>query len=313
MLSLTPPPHVLPVRLAHQTMTGAEIRKRLVQLHYLPFYLTGRSRRGRHIVYHYRWAFKIPPVLRRLVSQYAWTDPYNPWVLGALYQFEAAQGLAIRSGRDGILGLPESVVRALRRARRHDPWPWAWVLVSKRPRPETLRLFVAGQGLVLQAPCNTGVLDSTPVGTWPVYARAGRVRMSGLFPIAVQVNFVRIYDDALRANLGVKLLSFYRYHHAWVWNQAYNDPDVRWVDYFYAGRAIHFFPRTAYGFPQSAGCVELPRQAARRAFARLRLGVPVSVIENLPKGLLGTPSGINRSVSSRPGLLEFKKLNQRHI
>ncbi|APZ42238.1 hypothetical protein BW247_03300 [Acidihalobacter ferrooxydans] len=277
-------------------MTGAEIRKRLVALHYLPFHLIGRSCRDKHVVYHYRWAFKIPPVLRRLVSQYAWTDPYNPWVLGALYQFEATHGLAIRSGREGILGLPKPVVRALRQARRPDPQRWTWVLVSQRPQPETVRLFVAGRGWVLHSPCNTGVLNSTPIGTWPIYARARHTRMTGQFPIPVSARFVRLYDHAVRADIAVKPLSFHRYHQAWVWYQPYDDPDVQWVNYFFAGRAVHFFPRAAYGFPQSAGCVELPRAAARHAFALLHIGVPVSVIADLPKGLLGMSPDSGRRV-----------------
>jgi len=46
----------------------------------------------------------------------------------------------------------------------------------------------------------------------------------------------------------------------------YDDPDVPWVNYFHGGEAIHGFPRRHYGYPQSAGCVELPIHKAKELY-----------------------------------------------
>ena len=32
-----------------------------------------------------------------------------------------------------------------------------------------------------------------------------------------------------------------------------------WISYFNGGDAVHYFDRAAYGYEQSLGCVELPR------------------------------------------------------
>jgi hypothetical protein len=49
------------------------------------------------------------------------------------------------------------------------------------------------------------------------------------------------------------------------------------VAYFRAGEAVHYFPRGSYGFPQSLGCVELPLDAAARAWPYLTYGSLVTV------------------------------------
>ena len=56
----------------------------------------------------------------------------------------------------------------------------------------------------------------------------------------------------------------------------YSDP-VSFVSYFNGGDAVHYFPRGSYGSQQSLGCVELPYNAAERAYPYLTYGSLVTV------------------------------------
>jgi hypothetical protein len=56
----------------------------------------------------------------------------------------------------------------------------------------------------------------------------------------------------------------------------YADP-VQYVAYFNGGDAIHYFPRAAYGIPQSLGCVELPLGAAAIVWPYMTIGSIVTV------------------------------------
>ncbi len=56
----------------------------------------------------------------------------------------------------------------------------------------------------------------------------------------------------------------------------YSDP-VSFVSYFNGGDAVHYFPRGSYGSQQSLGCVELPYDAAQRAYPYLTYGSLVTV------------------------------------
>lgn len=272
---------------AHQpipNLTAGALRSILYHLHYLPFTV---DKTPHKVSYH--WRFPVPPVLSHLVAQYAWTDPFNPWVLGALYQFERVHGLPIDHGKDGILGLPHTILKALRHAKTTDPHAWTWVLVTKQPEPETIRIFVAHRGWVFRSVCNTGVLHSTPDGTWPIYARALHTTMVGEFPIPVTQRFYRLYRAAVSAGFHVPIIHFGDVNGYLVRYQPYDDPDIRWVNYFYQGRAVHYFPRASYGFPQSAGCVELPKPSARKAFTILHYGVPVTILTRVKASFLALP------------------------
>jgi hypothetical protein len=44
---------------------------------------------------------------------------------------------------------------------------------------------------------------------------------------------------------------------------------------------VHGFPRAAYGFPQSLGCVELPIPNAAIAWTYIHYGTPVTVALNV--------------------------------
>ncbi|MCE5387603.1 MAG: L,D-transpeptidase [Acidithiobacillus sp.] len=275
--------NVLHAPAAASSLTGAETRQILIRLGYLPLLSTRYLGPRGNLHHQYAWDFPAPAVLTKLVAEDPWTDPFNPWVLGALYQFEAVHNLPICPGSDGIRGLAKATQRALLVANKADPHPWTWVLVSKFPRPEMVRVFVAGRGWVFRTPCNTGVLHATPNGTWPVYARAKHTQMIGEFPIPVSAHAVHLYQAAVAAGYSIPKIDYGRYHHQWVQYQHYDDPDIRWVNYFFRGRAIHFYPRASYGFPQSAGCVELPKTAARAIFSLLHYGVPVSIVHRVAR------------------------------
>lgn len=110
------------------------------------------------------------------------------------------------------------------------------------------RVITPGQ-VALQTLANTGVSQSpSPIGTWPVYLRYHVQDMSGYTP----------------------------------WGTYYNDPGVPDVNYFHGGDAVHGFPRAAYGFPQSLGCVELPLAEASIAWTVIHYGTPVTVALNVP-------------------------------
>jgi hypothetical protein len=125
---------------------------------------------------------------------------------------------------------------------RRDPISYTWVSVSES-LPETLQVH-QGARVVFTTPVNTGVPGAeTELGIFPIYARYISTTMSG-----TDVD-------------GTK----------------YDVPDVPWVNYFNGGDAVHGYPREAYGFPQSNGCVELPIEAAHTVFGMLAIGDIVDV------------------------------------
>ncbi|MFA7495286.1 MAG: L,D-transpeptidase [Acidithiobacillus sp.] len=258
-------------------VSARKTRHILIQLHYLPLITEDYLGLHNKVHQHYLWRFKIPQALRSLAASDSWKDPWNPLVIGALYQFEAVHNLPIVAGVMGIRGLPVSIEKSLLKAKKQDPDTWTWVLVTKFPRPEEIHIFMAGHGWIYQSKANTGVMHATPDGTWPIYARDTHTAMIGRFPIPVPSAQVRLYKAAKSAGYALKSVHYSRYHHHWVQYQAYDDPDIRWVNYFDRGRAVHFYPRASYGFPQSAGCVELPKNAARQVFAMVHYGTPVTI------------------------------------
>lgn len=164
---------------------------------------------------------------------------YNVMLKGAVMHFERVNGLAV----DGIAG-PQvwTTLVADRLAGKGNPNGYSYIHVSET-LPETLQLWYNGK-IVLTSLCNTGIPQSpTYLGTSPVYLRYQSQTMSGINPFGVP----------------------------------YNDPGVPWVNYFAGGDAVHGFPRAAYGFPQSLGCVELPIANAAIAWNYIHYGTLVSV------------------------------------
>lgn len=158
---------------------------------------------------------------------------------GAIMRFQADHGLAV----DGVAG--PNVYRALEQAlskKSLAAHPYTYVAVSKAS-PEHLDVWENGRK-VYTSLANTGISASpTPNGTWPVYSRLVSQTMRGKNP-----------DGS-----------------------TYDDPGVPDVNYFYQGCAIHGFPRSSYGSPQSLGCVELPFAAAKTVYSLIGYGTLVTV------------------------------------
>lgn len=164
---------------------------------------------------------------------------YTTLTQGAVMTFESVAGIA----PDGVAGphVWQALIAAAHH-RKHSPDPYAYVYVSQGS-PESLQLWVDGK-LTLTSPANTGIPQApTEPGTWPVYLRFESTTMQGTEPSG----------------------------------QKYDDPGVPWVSYFHGGDAVHGFPRAAYGFPQSLGCVELPIAQAQTAWSQMDYGTLVTV------------------------------------
>jgi peptidoglycan hydrolase-like protein with peptidoglycan-binding domain len=157
---------------------------------------------------------------------------------GAIRAFESQNGLAM----DGTAG--PRVWAALFHdiaAGKANTAGYTYALASEAS-PETLTIWHDGHQ-VLHSAANTGIPAApTAQGTFPVYERLRSQIMKGTNP-----------DGS---------------HYA--------DP-VQYVAYFNGGDAVHYFPRSSFGYPQSLGCVELPLGEAAAAWPYLTYGSLVTV------------------------------------
>ncbi|MGH2859761.1 MAG: L,D-transpeptidase [Solirubrobacteraceae bacterium] len=227
---------------------GAPSQTRLVQLLSMQGYLPLRFRPA----HRHRWtsvadqtALFAPPA-GRLLFEPGWPGTLHTlWrhdpaalVRGAVMAFEASHRITM----DGAVG--PTVWGALERAQeRHQRSPVAYsYAIAAESSPESLTVWHAGRE-VLHSLANTGIPAApTAFGTYPVYERLQSQVMKGTNP-----------DGS---------------HYA--------DP-VSWVAYFHGGDAVHYFPRSSFGYPQSLGCVELPYPAAQTAWGYLTYGTLVTV------------------------------------
>ncbi|MBN6739330.1 L,D-transpeptidase [Acidithiobacillus sp. MC6.1] len=221
----------------------------LAAMHYLPGQVGWIGLKTQHPYLLWLWPTGTPMALKNLTPG----TPSSPLLLGALDYFAYVHDLPwsnsslLWDDQRNRRRLYAAIRSALRQGEQ-APQAFVWVYVRKS-EPETLRIWEYDPRedtghWVLQSLANTGIRGAvTPTGTWPVYARYASTRMTGCFSHG----------------------------------ECYNDADVRYVNYFWDGRAVHFFPRTSYGFPQSNGCVELPFTAAKKAFALIHIGTPVTV------------------------------------
>ncbi len=157
---------------------------------------------------------------------------------GAIRAFENDHGLTM----DGYAG-PTVWKDLLSAVAKHQDNKngYTYALASKAS-PETLTIWHNGRQ-VFKNVANTGIPAApTADGTFPVYLRYYFQIMKGTNP------------DGSK----------------------YADP-VYYVAYFDGGDAVHYFPRYSYGWPQSLGCVELPWDAAKKAWPYLTYGSLVTV------------------------------------
>ncbi len=158
---------------------------------------------------------------------------------GAIMSFETQNGLGV----DGIAG-PEvwGALLADAMAGKANTRPVSYVLVTKT-LPEHLTVWVDGSLTFSDVPCNTGVPGATtPNGSFTVFEH-------------VPVSNMRGTD---------------------VTGTSY-DVTVPWASYFTGGDALHGYPRAAYGFPQSNGCVEMPIPTAGKVWPDTPIGTVVTV------------------------------------
>jgi hypothetical protein len=234
------------------------------------------------VLRHDAFLWPVPAALQHTADQYAW-NAQNPFIRGAIVQFERANGIL---GKRGVSygRLHRSVVKVLfNKKAKADPWAWEWVYVTKASgtkQPERLHIWEHGKGWIWHTRVNTGVLGSTPEGTWPIYQRLPKTTMRGVFPVPISWGAYRAMEgqqvpqwagsSLMQSAVGIVN------GHPVRW-QPYSDPGILWVNYFDDGRGIHYYPRASYGFPQSAGCVEEPYKAAPITYRFLHYGVPVTV------------------------------------
>jgi lipoprotein-anchoring transpeptidase ErfK/SrfK len=157
---------------------------------------------------------------------------------GAIAGFEAAHGLSV-NGSVGPAVWSALLKAAAAGQRNTSGYSYA---IASESSPETLTVWHDGRK-VLSTPVNTGIsVAPTATGTYYVYEKLQFQVMQGTNP-----------DGS---------------HYA--------DP-VQWVSYFNGGDAVHYFPRSSFGWPQSLGCVELPYSAAETSYRYLPYGTLVSV------------------------------------
>lgn len=283
-----------------QNASFQKVVTRLQVLGYLPLthaFIHGQD--GARIR-HDAFLWRVPRPLQRAVDAYAW-NKHNPFIRGAVIQFERQNGIL---GPGGVSEghLHKAVIRALfSKDAKKNAWDYEWVYVTKAdgtPIPESLHVWERGVHFVPASWCdelkgfavrngwiwgtvvNTGVLGSTPNGTWPIYQRLPKTTMRGAFPVPISWAAYRaLAGKQVPQWAGSSLMQSARgmvNGHPVRW-QPYDDPGILWVNYFDAGRGIHYYPRASYGFPQSAGCVEQPYNSAPITYKILHYSVPVTI------------------------------------
>lgn len=167
-----------------------------------------------------------------------WANDNALVIHGALMAFESQRGLPI----DGVAGprVWSGLLAALRRGQANrGGYTYA---VGSESSPETLTVYHNGS-VAVHTLANTGISAApTAQGTHPVYQRLRSQVMRGTNP-----------DGSHYADY------------------------VQWVAYFNGGEAVHYIPRSSWGYPQSLGCIEVPYGAAEAAWGYLTYGTLVTV------------------------------------
>ncbi len=158
--------------------------------------------------------------------------------VGAIRAFESVHGMTM----DGVAGKTvwSRLLTAVAKGQQNrNGYTYA---IASQHYPVTLTIWHNGK-VVLKSLANTGIAASPTVdGTFPVYLKFVFSHMKGTNPDGTK------YDDP-------------------VW----------YASYFNGGDAVHQFYRYSYGSYQSLGCVELPFDAAKKAYPYLTYGSLVTV------------------------------------
>ena len=225
------------------------LQQLLSQLGYLPLTWTPKSKAG---ISPSNANAELSAAYQPPAGTFSWAGDYpsnlkDQWKAGlgnmldggAVRAFESVAGLTM----DGYAGhtVWSDLLSAVANGKL-NPNGYTYALTSQA-LPETIKIWHNGR-LVLESAANTGIPASpTADGTFPVYLRYYFQVMQGTNPDGSQ----------------------------------YADP-VYYVSYFNGGDAVHYFSRGGYGYNQSLGCVELPWDAAKKAYPYLTYGSLVTVI-----------------------------------
>jgi peptidoglycan hydrolase-like protein with peptidoglycan-binding domain len=224
------------------------LQQLLVQLGYLP--MTWTAKPGPAIGAGNAKA-QLAAAYRAPAGTFSWQSGW-PWMLrkqwtagsgnildvGAIRAFESVHGMTM----DGIAGSAfwSRLFTALGKGQM-NPNGYTYALADQH-YPESLTLWHNGK-VVLKTPVNTGI--------------PGRPTVDGTFPVYLRFYFT--YMDGTNPD-----------------GSKYHDP-VYYANYFNGGDAVHEFSRYSYGSYQSLGCVELPWDAAKKAYGYLSYGSLVTV------------------------------------
>jgi len=224
------------------------LQQLLVQLGYLP--MTWTAKAGPAIGAGNAKA-QLAAAYRAPAGTFSWQSGW-PWALrkqwtagsgnildvGAIRAFESVHGMTM----DGIAGSAFwSHLFTAQAKGQMNPNGYSYALADQH-YPESLTLWHNGE-VVLKTPVNTGI--------------PGRATVDGTFPVYLKFYFT--YMDGTNPD-----------------GSHYHDP-VYYANYFNGGDAVHEFSRYSYGSYQSLGCVELPWDAAKKAYGYLPYGSLVTV------------------------------------
>jgi len=163
------------------------------------------------------WNIPVPRALQKISNNWGYS-PYNPAFRSGLIQFERADHLLNRRGISRGRVTPE-VLSALRAPIPKNRFPFQWIKVDKSTHPEHLQIWQVppnpqGKGQwIYRTVVNTGVMHSTPDGSWPIYQRLAKTTMTGKFPIAVspqQYHLLPASDRSIYHGYHVRLATLYR-------------------------------------------------------------------------------------------------------
>jgi hypothetical protein len=146
------------------------------------------------------WRVIPTRLLTQEVRDYPTLSAWNPFTVGALRQFERANHLPLRGT---VTNLPARLASALQTV-RPSPWAWTWVAVHKAPGSgEYATLFRLSRQAsaimpVMTTIVNTGVMDATQSGTWPIYARMPVTTMVGTMSVPVSPESAHLDRQAHR-------------------------------------------------------------------------------------------------------------------
>ena len=236
--------------------------KYLRYLKYLPISLTYDGK--------YKFSFPIPENLKKIAYSYGWNEQ-NPLIIGAIAKYLYESGRIKDGDYDGpeinnklLCELEKSAER-----KKFNKQPWDWVLVNQSKTNEKAELYENGR-IIFSFPVNTGILGLTQDGTWYVFLRLPDTTMTGLFPVPITKKLYASLKSKHFKNIEcldghpVKLVH-------------YSDSGIKYIDYFHKSVALHYMHRKYYGFPQSAGCVELSEQDALLLYKQIGYGTIVTV------------------------------------